>query len=149
MKGPGRETEMEQRLSVITLLVRDLAAARAFYLDGLGWRASSSGGDEITFIDAGGVVLGLYPRDAFQNEVEVGAAGGAAVTLAHNTRSREEVDTVLAEAEAAGGRIVKPAEEVFWGGYSGYVADPDDHLWEIVWNPFWSLDDAGRVVLPD
>ncbi|MDP6707806.1 MAG: VOC family protein [Alphaproteobacteria bacterium] len=140
---------MEQRLSVITLLVRDLAAARSFYLDGLGWRASPSGGDEITFVDAGGVVLGLYPREAFRNEVEVAAAGGATVTLAHNVLSREEVDTVLAEAEAAGGRIVKPAQEAFWGGYSGYVADPDDHLWEIVWNPFWSLDEAGRVVLPD
>lgn len=140
---------MEQRLSVITLLVRDLAAARAFYLDGLGWRASSSGGDEITFIDAGGVVLGLYPREAFQKEVETGVTAGTSAVLAHNTKSREEVDTLLRDAEAAGGRIVKPAQEAFWGGYSGYVADPDGHLWEIVWNPFWTLDDAGRVVLPD
>jgi uncharacterized glyoxalase superfamily protein PhnB len=74
-------------------------------------------------------------------------SGFRGVTLAYNTRSRDEVDSVLAEAVAAGARLVKPAEDVFWGGYSGYFADPDGHLWEVAWNPFWTIDVQGRVSL--
>ena len=142
---------MEQRLSVVTLLVRDLGVARAFYVDGLGWRESSSGGEEITFIDAGGVVLGLYPRTAFAAEFEGAGEGDAVggVALAQNVASPAAVDAALAEAEAAGGRLVKPGQEVFWGGYSGYFADPDGHLWEVVHNPHWPLDEQGHVVLPE
>ncbi len=134
---------MEQRISMIGLGVRDLAAARAFYLDGLGWRPAEGSNENITFIDAGGVTLSLYPRDLLAEDAQVDPSGEGfrGVSLAHNTRSREEVDAVLATAVAAGARLVKPAEDVFWGGYSGYFADPDGHLWEVAWNPFWSFDD--------
>ncbi len=134
---------MEQRISMIGLGVRDLAAARAFYLDGLGWRPAEGSNENITFIDAGGVTLSLYPRDLLAEDAQVDPAGEGfrGVSLAHNTRSREEVDAVLATAVAAGASLVKPAEDVFWGGYSGYFADPDGHLWEVAWNPFWSFDD--------
>ncbi len=134
---------MEQRISMIGLGVRDLAAARAFYLDGLGWRPAEGSNENITFIDAGGVTLSLYPRDLLAEDAQVDSAGEGfrGVSLAHNTRSREEVDAVLATAVAAGARLVKPAEDVFWGGYSGYFADPDGHLWEVAWNPFLSFDD--------
>lgn len=93
-----------------------------------------------------GVVFGLYPREALAIDAGISGEGSGfrGVALAYNTRSKEDVDGVLAEAEIAGGAIVKPAEMVFWGGYSGYFADPDGHLWEVAWNPFASLDDAGN-----
>jgi len=140
---------MEQRLSLVTLGVRDMARARAFY-ETLGWRASSASNDEVTFFRAGGTVLGLYGRAALAEDAKLPADGGgfAAVALAHNTASREAVDAVIAEAAAAGGAVVKPAEEVSWGGYSGYFADPDGHLWEVAWNPHFPFDAAGNLVLP-
>lgn len=141
---------MEQRLSLITLGVRDLARARAFYLDGLGWTEAPVGGDGVVFIQLGGIALGLWSRDSLAEDARVptGEPGFSGVALAYNTRSREEVDAVLALAERAGGRITKPAEEAFWGGYSGYFADPDGHLWEVAWNPGFALDDAGNMTLP-
>lgn len=142
---------MEQRVSIIGLGVRDLAAARAFYLEGLGWRASGASNEGITFIQIGGIALSLYPRDKLAEDVGVDPSGEgfAGVTIAYNTRSRAEVDQVLKQAEAAGGRLVKAAEDVFWGGYSGYFADPDGHLWEVAWNPFLEIDGAGNLLLPD
>lgn len=142
---------MEQRLSLVTLGTRDLARARAFYLDGLGWRESSAGNDEVCFIQAGSVAIGLFSRDSLAADAGIDEAGSgfSGITLAYNSRSKDEVDRVLAEAEAAGGVIVKPARDVFWGGYSGYFADPDGHLWEVAWNPFFAIDDNGGVVLPE
>lgn len=141
---------MEQRLSLVTLGVSDLARSRRFYCGGLGWRESSAGNESVCFIDAGGVVLGLYGRTALAEDAGVPSEGGgfSGFALAHNVASEAEVDRVLAEAVTAGGTLVKPGKKVFWGGYSGYFADPDGHLWEVAHNPFFPLDADGRIVLP-
>ncbi|HMB75977.1 MAG TPA: VOC family protein [Kiloniellaceae bacterium] len=143
---------MEQRVSLITLGVADLARARAFYEEGLGWSPSPASQESVTFYQAGGLAVGLYPRPALADDCGLEDPGPqvfCGLTLAYNTRSREEADAVLAQAVAAGGRLVKPAEEVFWGGYSGYFADPDGHLWEVAHNPFWELSPDGALQLPD
>lgn len=141
---------MEQRISIITLGVADLARSRRFYVDGLGWRESSASNKHIAFIDAGGVILALFGRAALAEDMHVAADGGgfAGFSLAHNVRSREEVDRVMAEAQALGATVLKPAQEVFWGGYSAYFADPDGHPWEVCHNPFFPFDEHGRVQLP-
>jgi catechol 2,3-dioxygenase-like lactoylglutathione lyase family enzyme len=141
---------MDQRLSIVALGVADLARARRFYCDRLGWRESAAGNESICFIGAGGVVLGLYGREALAEDAGVSAEGGgfAGFTLAHNVASEADVDRTLAEAVAAGATLVKPGQKVFWGGYSGYFADPDGHLWEVAHNPFFPLDADGRVQLP-
>ena len=152
---------MEQRLSFITLGVADLDRARSFY-ERLGWTAARAGqGLGIVFFQLGGLVLALYPRhelakdaDAPENPAggwkgwfNIGApAGGfSGVTLAYNARSREDAVTVMAEALAAGASLTKPLQEVFWGGYSGYFADPDGHLWEVVHNPHAKLEADGSI----
>lgn len=142
---------MEQRLTLVTLGVSDLVRATTFY-EALGWRRSMRTAEGVSFFQLGGIALGLYPRADLAADAGLkdgGESGFGGVALAHNVRSREEVDAVLAEAEAAGGRVVKPAEEAFWGGYSGYFSDPEGHLWEVAWNPGFPLDDAGNVTLPD
>lgn len=140
---------MEPRLSIVTLGVADIVRARAFY-DRLGFRASSASNEHVVFYEAGGVVLALWSREALAEDAHVADSkpGFSGVTIAHNARSEAEVDAVLAEAVDAGGKLLKPAEKVFWGGYSGYFADPDGHLWEVAYNPIFPLDDAGRVTLP-
>jgi uncharacterized protein len=139
---------MEQRMSVVTLGVTDLARSKAFYRQALGWTISADQG-QIAFFQLNGMVLALYPRDALAEDAQVSAegAGFTGVTLAYCTRSREETDEILVQVEQAGARIVKPAQEAFWGGYSGYFADPDGHLWEVAHNPFWTLDEKGNVNL--
>lgn len=141
---------MEPRISLITLGVRDVARARAFYED-LGFVASSASNDDVAFFLAGGVALGLFGWDPLADDAGVPPAGDGfrGVTLAHNVRSKEDVAPVLAAAQAAGGRIVTPAHDVFWGGHNGYFADPDGHLWEVAFNPFFPLDGAGVLHLPD
>lgn len=141
---------MEPRISLITLGVRDVARARAFYED-LGFVASSASNDDVAFFRAGGVALGLFGWDPLADDAGVPPAGDGfrGVTLAHNVRSKEDVAPVLAAAQAAGGRIVTPAHDVFWGGHNGYFADPDGHLWEVAFNPFFPLDGAGVLHLPD
>ncbi len=145
---------MEQRLTLVTLGVSDLARATAFY-EALGWVRSVRAVEGAAFFQLGGIALGLYPRAALAADAGLDAADAAApggfsgVTLAHNARTKEAVDTLLDEAVAAGGRLAKPAEDVFWGGYSGYFADPDGHLWEVAWNPGFPLDADGNVSLPD
>jgi predicted lactoylglutathione lyase len=140
---------MEPRLSLITLGVADLPRARKFY-ETLGFVASGASQESVTFFSAGGVVLALWARAALAEDAGVGDTrrGFAGVALAHNARSEAEVDAVLAEAVAAGAKLVKPAQKVFWGGYSGYFSDPDEHLWEVAYNPGWRLDGEGRVQLP-
>ena len=142
---------MRQNLTLVTLGVNDLAVSRRFYVDGLGFRPSSGGNEHICFFSMNGVVLSLYGRASLAEDAHLPAEGSGfrGFTLAINMGSRAEVDEALARAERAGARILKPAQEVFWGGYSGYFADPDGNAWEIAHNPFWALDDAGRVVLPD
>jgi len=139
---------MEQRLSLVTLGVADLAAARAFYAR-LGWREAAASNDAIAFFDLGGFALALHPRAALAADARLPAAGHGfrAVTFAHNVRTRAAVDATLAEAEAAGGTVVKSGEPTAWGGYSGYFSDPDGHLWEVAHNPFVPLDAAGRFNL--
>ncbi len=141
---------MEQRLTMVTLGVADMAVARRFYCDGLGWRESAASNEQVSFIEAGGVVLGLYGRTPLAEDAGVSDAGEGfrGVALAHNVASQADVDRVLDEAVAAGATLVKPAETVFWGGYSGYFADPDGHLWEVAHNPFLPLDAHGRMTLP-
>lgn len=140
---------MEPRLSFVTLGVADIARARAFY-ETLGFKPSSASTDDVAFYDAGGVVLALWSRAELAKDAGVSGRGSgfSGVAIAHNVRTVEEVAGVLAEAEAAGGRIVRASENVFWGGQTGYFADPDGHLWEVAYNPFMPLDAAGRVTLP-
>ncbi|XSG82020.1 MAG: VOC family protein [Methyloligella sp. ZOD6] len=141
---------MEQRITLITLGVGDLQKSAAFF-ERLGWRRSVKEVEGVAFYQCGSIALGLYPRDALADDAQVDRAGNGfeGITIAHNTRSKAEVDAVLAEAEAAGATIVKPAEETFWGGYHGYFRDLDGHLWEVAWNPGFPLDEAGAVTLPD
>ena len=140
---------MRQTISFITLGVADLARSRAFYA-ALGWRESSGSQAEVAFFDAGGVVFALFGRAALAEDAGMPAAGSGfpGFALAHNVASEEAVDRLLAEAAALGATIVQPAGKVFWGGYRGYFADPDGFLWEVCWNPFFPLDEQGRVSLP-
>ena len=140
---------MEQRVSLITLGVRDLARARAFY-EALGWRASPASQPGIVFFQANGLALALFGRAALAEDAEVEdrPSGFSGVTLAHNVRSEDEVDRVYADAIAAGAQAVKLPRKTHWGGYSGYFADPDWHLWEVAYNPFFPLDAAGDLHLP-
>ena len=137
---------MEQRISIVTLGVRDLEAARAFY-DALGWRIANPGEEAANIVayDLQGMTLCLYPWDKLAADAQVppAAEGFRGVVLAYNVRGKDEVAPVLAEAEAAGGRIVKPAQDAFWGGHSGVFADPEGHLWEVAWNPFAPLGRQG------
>ena len=138
---------MEPRISLVTLGVADMARARRFY-EALGWRASGPG-EGVTFFQAGGMILSLYGRAALAEDAHLPAEGTGfgGITLAYNVRERADVDHVLEEAREAGATILKLAEEVFWGGYSGYFADPDGHPWEIAWNPHFPLQDDGSVRL--
>ncbi len=138
---------MEQRLSLVTLGVADLARSLRFY-EALGWKRANTD-DSVAFFQMPGAVFALWSRASLAEDAKVRDTGAtfSGVALAYNARSKADVDAVLAEAKAAGAKILKPAEDVFWGGYSGYFADPDDHIWEVAWNPGWSLDDQGRVSL--
>lgn len=141
----------DRRISLITLGVADVQASARFY-ERLGWKRSSASQEQIVFIKLKGIVLGLFARDELAkdgNQHEVGPAGFSGITLAHNLESPEAVDAAMAFAVASGGRQVKVPEKVFWGGYSGYFADPDGHLWELAYNPFAPLDESGHMILPD
>ncbi|XKE44161.1 VOC family protein [Halomonas organivorans] len=128
---------MQPRISMITLGVADLERAVRFYAEGLGWERMDSP-PEVAFFPLNGTWLGLYGREALAADAGVSAEGHgfAGVALAHNVGSEGEVDAVLDQAQAAGARLVKPGQRVFWGGYSGYFADPDGHLWEVAYNPY-------------
>lgn len=139
---------MEQRLSLVTLGVRDLHRAKAFY-EGLGWQGQEV--QQTVFFQAGGLAVVLWGRTdlAADCAVEDTGADFGGIALAHNVRSRDEVDTVLAQAEAAGGRVTRPAADTFYGGYAGVFADPDGHPWEVAWNPGFPLADDGTLTVPD
>lgn len=138
---------MQPRVSIISLGVEDLARARAFY-EAMGWKASALSNDTIVFFQAGSLILGLYPRALLAKDAGAPLAAGSGATLAHNVGSKEEVDQLLADAEAAGARMGRPAQDTEWGGYSGYFFDPEGHGWEIAWNPHFPLDSSGAVRLP-
>jgi uncharacterized protein len=141
---------MEQRISIVTLGVADLERSRSFY-ERLGWRRSGASSDGVVFFQAGGMALALYPRTELAKDANVPADGGgfAGVTIEYNARNREEVDGVLREAETAGAKVLKSAQEAFWGGYSGYFSDPDGFAWEIAWNPSFAIAEDGNIRLPD
>ena len=140
---------MEQRVSLITLGVRDLARARAFY-EALGWVTRAKPDDDVAFFQAGGIVVALWDRGSLAEDSGVEDGGGwGGVTPAHNVRSPGEVDAVIEEARAAGADIVREPAETFWGGYSAVFVDPGGHPWEIAHNPRWTIKDDGSVELPE
>ncbi len=139
----------QSRLSIITLGVSDRAAMTAFYRDVIGLRLYNEKG--MTMFDMGGLILGLWEYDRLADDAgqpEGPASGFRGTALAYNARSEAEVDVIFARAEAAGVTITKAPHKAFWGGYSGYFADPEGNAWEVAYNPFWTLDAAGRVILP-
>jgi predicted lactoylglutathione lyase len=139
--SPGRahDTEgVEPRISLVTLGVKDLAVARAFY-EALGWSGAQQPDDEIVFFQAGGMVFGLW--------TSLGGYGAPGIELAHNVRSPGEVDALLAKAQQAGATIKRAAARADWGGYTGAFADPDGYVWEVAHNPDWTIADDGSVRL--
>jgi catechol 2,3-dioxygenase-like lactoylglutathione lyase family enzyme len=138
---------VEQRVSLITLGVGDLERARRFY-ESIGWTTGTKPDDDIVFFQAGGMIVALWGRDQLaEDTVRPDGGGWGGVTLAHNVRSPEEVDSVLVEAAAAGATIARPGAETFWGGYSGVFVDPEGHAWEIAHNPYWTLREDGSIQL--
>ncbi len=145
---------MEQRYSIITFGTSDMARARSFYEELLGWTPFMAEG--MTAYDAGGFVFGLFGHEELAKDADldpvVPAAGYQGFAVAYNARSEAEVDDLLAligdKGAAYGAKILKPAHKAFWGGYSGYFADPDGHAWEVAFNPYWEFQDDGRLKLP-
>ncbi len=138
-----------QRVTLITLGVKDLRTARKFYA-ALGWQERKPASDEIAFFQINGMALGLFPlAELAKDQGHSGARlGTGAMTLAQNFLSEADVDAAFAKALECGARALKAPEKVFWGGYSGYYTDPDGHVWELAYNPFWSLQADGSLVLP-
>jgi uncharacterized protein len=141
---------MEQRVGLITLGVADLDRSREFY-QRLGWQRSMPNAEGIVLFQAGGMALARYPRNEVAKDAKFPAEGHGfcGIALAYNTRTREEVDAVLAEAHAAGAEILKAAEQAFWGGYSGYFSDLDGFPWEVAWNPCFTILADGSIRIPD
>jgi predicted lactoylglutathione lyase len=141
------ELKMEQRLSLVTLGAGDLARARAFY-EALGWTTGAEPGDDVVFFQAGGMIVALWDRAKLAEDSHVEDGGGwGGITLAYNTRSREEVDAAMEEARRAGATIGREAAETFWGGYSGIFIDPEGHPWEVAHNPRWTVHENGSTTL--
>lgn len=140
---------MKPRLTVLTLGVDDVARSRAFY-EALGFAASPDSNASVVFFTAGGVILAIWGRQDLAADAGLSAehAGFRGVCCAWNVASETEVDEALVLAQSAGAKILKPGHKAFWGGYLGYFADPDGHLWELTYNPFWELDAAGHITLP-
>lgn len=140
---------MEPRISLVTLGVADVARARKFY-EALGLAASSASQERIAFFQLNGMALAVFPRAALAEDAHLtdSAPGFSGIALAYNCRSEAEVDAVIAHAIGCGGSLRKAAQKVFWGGYSGYFSDPDGHLWEVAFNPYFPLDAEGRLKLP-
>ncbi len=141
---------LKPRINIVTLGVLDMVAMRSFY-ERMGLVASSASNPDVTFFDANGIVLALFGYHALAEDAGVEAGPVPAyrgVGVAWNAPSDEAVDRIMAHAAACGASIVKKAQKVFWGGYSGYFADPEKNLWEVAFNPFFPLDDRGQVQLP-
>lgn len=143
--------KLDPRISCITLGVQDVERARRFY-EKLGWKPGGMGDEKVCFFQLNGLVLALFDgqalaEDAGRKEDDT-CEGFRGMALAYNVRTQEEVAQILALAEESGGKILKPAQKAFWGGHYGYFADPDDHVWEVAFNPIWPLDDKGNISLP-
>lgn len=141
---------MRQKINVITLGVSDFERSVDFYEKGLGWKRSSASEEHLALFPLGGIVLSLYPRKLLADDATVKdeATGFSGITLAYNAKSEKEVEDVLEHVKKLGATIVKPAQKVFWGGYSGYFKDLDGHLFEVAFNPFWKLDTNDNLDLP-
>jgi predicted lactoylglutathione lyase len=141
---------MEQRISMVTLGVADLERSRTFYQD-LGWRGRTV--QSTVFFQTSSIVIVLWDRRDLAADVglldAVSGDGFSGIALAHNVRSRSEVDAVIRAAESAGAQVSRRPAETFYGGYAGYFRDPDGHVWEVAWNPAFTLDDSGVITLPD
>jgi catechol 2,3-dioxygenase-like lactoylglutathione lyase family enzyme len=141
---------MEPRISIITLGVKDLETSYAFYHRGLGFPTTRRPDQGIIFFQTGGVCLALYPSDELAEDIgpdfPTDRSRYSGITIAHNTRTKDQVDEILRLAESAGGKIEKPAQDVSWGGYSGYFSDPDGHLWEVAYGAFDFNDDGSLVI---
>ena len=138
---------MQQQIAIITLGIADLARSRRFYVDGFGWKPAFEN-DEIIFYQMNGFVLGTFSKAALEKDMNrTGLLSPGAFSLAHNVRSQEEVDDVMQSLLAAGGTLLRAADAPPHGGFRGYVADPDDHAWEVAWNPDWTIDEQGMVTI--
>jgi catechol 2,3-dioxygenase-like lactoylglutathione lyase family enzyme len=140
---------MQQKLHLITLGTDDFQKSLDFYEKGLGWKKSDKSMDGLALFNLGGIVLALHPREELAADTTLAyqPSGFSGLTISHNTRSEKEVDEVLAKVAELGATIVKPAQKVYWGGYSGYFKDLDGHLFEVAYNPFWELDENGHLVI--
>ncbi len=140
---------MQPRINIITLGVTNLDFSRKFY-EAMGFKASPASQGDVVFFSANGVVLALYPSQTLAEDAGVDEKGEGfrRFTLAQNVSTKEEVSQILEKAKSAGAKVIKPAQDVFWGGHSGYFADPDGFLWEIAWNPHFPLDQKGSIQLP-
>ena len=141
----------EPRISIITLGVRNMPTSIQFYRDGLGFPTSAKDDETWAFFETNGTRFALFPYDLLVKDILPGIektkGGFGGITLAHNTRTREEVDEVLEIAKSVGGSIIKPAQNSGWGGYSGYFSDPDEYLWEVAWGPMFDFTDEGMLIL--
>jgi len=140
---------MNQYLHLITLGVRDFKKSYEFYTKTLSWKPSSSSNEDITFFQAGGIVLSIYPREKLAEDALVHPEGNgfAGFTLAYNAQSEAEVDEIISDLRSKGVKILKEPQKVFWGGYSSYFADPDGYCWEVAYNPFFRFDEHGNLKL--
>ena len=140
---------MNQHLHLVTLGVRDYETSRKFYTEILGWKASSSSNEDVTFLQAGGVVLSIFQREKLAEDalVDPEGTGFAGFTLAYNAQSEAEVDEIITSLKAKGVKILKEPQKVFWGGYNSYFADPDGNCWEVAYNPFFPFDENGNLKL--
>jgi len=145
---------MEPRISLITLGVKDLERAVGFY-ESMGVPRKNRSAEGVAFFDLNGVILSLYPHEDLIRDIGRNAQftdqqpTTTTIALAHNTREKSEVASVMKQAESLGATIIKPAQDTFWGGHAGYFQDLDGHLWEIAWNPFFTIQDDGRILLND
>ena len=141
---------MKPSISVVTLGVDDLGRSLEFYKNGLGWPTTAAKDDPIAFFQLNGAILALYDRSSLAEDANVGPRGSgfSGMTLAQNVGSEEEVDEIFSHVAKLGAKIPKKPQKASWGGYSGYFEDPDGHLWEVAYNPYWKLDRKGNVVLP-
>jgi catechol 2,3-dioxygenase-like lactoylglutathione lyase family enzyme len=140
---------MNQHLHLITLGVRDFKKSYEFYTKTLGWKPSTASQEDAAFLQAGGIVLALYPREKLAEDAMTAPEGSgfSGITLAYNARSEAEVDEIIADLKSKGVKIVKEPQKVFWGGYSSYFADPDDYPWEVAYNPYFPFDEDGNLKL--
>ena len=140
---------MNQHLHIITLGVRNVEISRKFYSEILGWKPSASSNESIAFFQAGGIVLALFSRKSLAEDAQTSSEGSgfSGITLAYNARSESEVDGIISDLKSKSVKIAKEPQKVFWGGYSSYFADPDGHLWEVAYNPFFPFDDNGNLKL--